>query len=196
MAYSSFKKLQQVNDKFGLTERLVDLFPKIKSVKPSAWLLRSMEIAYEMPLTNEKVKGEKLISPLLSEVAHLYKDRITLFSGEDITANSDLTGPCDFIFALHPPKIIVEAPIISLVEAKDEDMEYGVAQCAAQMYGAKLFNDNKQKPIDVIYGCATTGVEWKFLKLENNVICIDKKSYTSLPQILGVWSYIIKSYLN
>jgi hypothetical protein len=53
---------------------------------------------------------------------------------------------------------------------KDENMTQGMAQCAAQMYGAKLYNEAEGKPIAVIYGCATTGIEWRFLCLENNTL--------------------------
>lgn len=45
----------------------------------------------------------------------------------------DLAGECDFLFALHPSKPFIDTPIISLTEAKEEDMEYGVGECAAQM---------------------------------------------------------------
>ena len=86
-------------------------------------------------------------------------------------------------------------PIISLTEAKDEDMEYGVGQCAAQMYGARLYNEAEGKNIAFIYGCATDGVEWQFLKLENNSYFIDRKIYTDIREILGVWHIIMKSYL-
>ncbi len=198
MGYSNFKKISQVTNRFGLTHELGDIFPKIKPVKPSRWLRESLAIALEMPLTNEKVKAEKLISPLLSEVAHAYKTQLTLFSGEDLTVDSskDLAGACDFFFALHPPKVEMEAPIVSLAEAKDEDMEWGVAQCAAQMYAAQVFNELNNRKVPVIYGCATTGVEWKFLKLENNIFTIDRQSLTTISEILGAWHFVIQVYIT
>ena len=138
MGYSNFRKISQVTQKFGLDHFLGSIFTKIKPVKPSRWLRESLEIAIEMPLTNEKGKAERLISPVLSEVARAYREQLTLFSGEELSVDAaqDLAGPCDFFFALHPPKMEMEAPVISLVEAKDEDMDWGLGQCAAQMYGA------------------------------------------------------------
>jgi hypothetical protein len=198
MGYSNFKKMSQVTNRFGLEHQLGDIFSKIKPVKPSRWLRDSLIIAHEMPLTNEKVKAEKLISPILSEVVRSYKTQLTLFSGEELTVDSskDLAGACDFFFALHPPKVEMEAPIVSLAEAKDEDMEGGTAQCAAQMYGAYLFNEQHKRPVSVIFGCATTGIEWKFLKLENGVFTIDRQSFTDISDILGAWHQVIQTYIE
>jgi hypothetical protein len=71
MGYSNFKKISQVTNRFGLQHELGDIFSKIKPVKPSRWLRESLAIALEMPLTNEKVKAEKLISPVLSLILTL-----------------------------------------------------------------------------------------------------------------------------
>ena len=82
-----------------------------------------------------------------------------------------------------------------MAESKDEDMEWGVAQCAAQMYGAKLYNEMEGKDIPIIFGCATDGIEWQFMKLENNVYHLDNRVFTELTSILGIWHQILKSYL-
>ena len=196
MGYSNYKKIKTVVRKFNLDMRLVDLFEHVVPVQPSAWLLETLEIAEIAPLTNEKSKLERIVSPILLEVAKEYRHKISLFSGEDINVKSedDLSGPCDFFFSLQSPKLYIEAPIISLAESKDEDMEWGIAQCAAQMYGAKLYNEMEGKDIPIIYGCATDGIEWRFIKLENNIFHIDRKTITHLPAILGTWHHILKSY--
>lgn len=198
MGYSNYKNIKTVSKKFGIEVIMQDLFPKFELVEASAWLRETLEIARIMPLTNEKTKSERIVSPILMEVVKAYKDKITLFSGQniDVDASNDLAGPCDFFFALHPPKPFIDAPIISLTEAKDEDMEYGIGQCAAQMYGAKLFNEKEGKDIPVLYGCATDGAEWQFIHLENNTFAIDIQNYTDLKEILGVWHYIVQLYLQ
>ncbi len=197
MGYSNFKKIKTVVKKFKLDMQLVDLFTSITPIEPSAWLIETLEMAEIAPLTNEKSKSERIVSPILLEIAKQYRNKISLFSGEDINVRSedDLSGPCDFFFSLQLPKLYVEAPIISLAESKDEDMEWGIAQCAAQMYGAKLYNEMEGKDIPIIYGCATDGIEWRFMKLENNVYFIDNKTITELPKILGTWHSVLQSYL-
>jgi hypothetical protein len=74
----------------------------------------------KLPLTNEKSKAERVISPILSEVAVHYEKQITFYSGEDLLVDTsrDLAGECDFFFSKHPRKSVMQAPIITLVEAK------------------------------------------------------------------------------
>jgi hypothetical protein len=198
MGYSNYKKIKTVVKKFNLDVRIIELFSEIQTVEPSAWLKETLRRSKIMALTNEKSKSERVISPILVEIAESYTDTISFFSGEalNVRAEDDLSGECDFFFSLHPPKPYIDAPIISLAESKDEDMEWGVAQCAAQMYGAKLYNEMEAKDIPIIYGCATDGIEWQFLKLENNIYYIDNQIFTELPKILGIWHQILQSYLK
>jgi hypothetical protein len=198
MGYSNFKKLKVVSKKFGLSATQQELFEGITmSVEPSLWLLETLQMAKIVPLINEKVKSERIVSPILIDIANAYRDKITLFSGEDleVSPKDDLSGECDFFFTLIPRSPYLEAPIISLVEAKDDDMDYGIAQCAAQLYGTKLYNEMDGKNIPILYGCATDGVEWKFMRFENNIFFVDVKIYTDLREILGIWHHIIQSYL-
>jgi hypothetical protein len=199
MGYSAYKKIKTVVKKFKINLTMVDLFsPNLQPTEPSLWLAQTLKKATVMVLTNEKAKSERVISPILVEIAEQYSDKIALFSGEnlEVIPSEDLSGECDFFFSLHPPQPFIDAPIISLVEAKDEDMTQGMAQCAAQMYGAKLYNEAEGKPISVIYGCATTGIEWRFLRLENNTLYMDNNTYSDLKIILTIWHTIIQSYLN
>ena len=199
MGYSNFKNLRLTLKKLSLSETDKNMFPIIDPVQPSEWLLQTLKIAKRFPLTNEKSKSERVISPILAEVAMCFDEQITLFSGEDlpVDANNDLSGECDFFFAKHPRKSVMQAPVITLVEAKDEDFEYGQAQCAAQMYAALRYNEMEGKPFPFVYGCAVTGDVWKFLRLENQLLIVDTEVYylVQLPQILGIFHQIIKEIL-
>lgn len=199
MGYSNYKTLKQVFSRLELEETDINLFPIIKSVEPSDWLLQTLAIADRTPLTNEKTKSERIVSPILLEVVLQYETQITIYSGEDLTtdSNKDLSGECDFFFSKHPRKNVMQAPIITLVEAKDEDFEYGQAQCIAQMYSAQMFNEQKGKPLPFVYGCAVTAGEWKFLKLQENQVYVDTKTYylVELPKLLGVFHHMIQLFL-
>lgn len=198
MGYSNFKKIRTVVKQFNLDMELVELFGPVAPVLPSPWLLEAIRKANNTPLINEKSKAERVVTPVLLEASDPYSDRISFFSGEAININpeQDLAGECDFFFALHPPKLYMDAPIISLAESKDEDMEWGIAQCAAQMYGAKLFNQQEGKDLPVLYGCATDGLKWQFMRLENNIFHVDKRPLTDLTQVLGAWHWIFQYYLK
>jgi RNase P/RNase MRP subunit POP5 len=197
MGYSNYKKIRTLIKKFSLDLEMSYLFPDVQPTAPSAWLQESLAMTAFLPPTNEKAKSERIISPILAEVVRHYQQRVTLFSGEDLNINTqdDLSGECDFLFSLQKTKLYIDAPIISLAEAKDEDMEWGLAQCAAQMYGAMLFNEAENQPITCIYGCATDGIAWRFMKLENKLYTVDNKIYTDIPEVLGVWHAIIGLYL-
>lgn len=200
MGYDNFKKIRQIKAKFGTPFLSVELFQEadITPIQPSEWLTISLKRAYSSPPTNEKSKSERLVSPILLEVLDKYQDQIAFFSGEEvnISAKDNLAGPCDFFFALTPPSPLLEAPIITIAEAKDEDLDWGTAQCSAQLYAANLFNQQEGKNIPVLYGCATTGTEWIFIKYENNIFHIDKKSITNLPEVLGTLDWIIQFFIN
>ena len=89
----------------------------------------------------------------------------------------------------------IDAPIFCLVEAKNDNIEKGIAQCGAEMYAAKLFNDRQGKPRDVIFGCVTTAFSWAFLKLENNTLYIDP-NYVALAidephRVMSVLQWIL-----
>ncbi len=198
MGYSNFRKIRTVVKKFDLDAQIIPLFENTPKVEPSDWLVESLRLSRLMPLMNEKTKAERVVSPILLEIVQNYHDKITLFSGEEISVNpsEDLSGECDFFFALHPPKPYIEAPIISLVEAKDEDMKWGLAQCSAQLYGAKLFNEQEGKTFPILYGCATDGVEWQFIRFQDNIFYVDNQVYTDLRELLGVWHHILQSFLK
>ncbi len=72
----------------------------------------------------------------------------------------------------------------------------GVPQCAAQLYGTKVFNEKKEAGIETIYGCVTTGNEWLFMKLEGEAYYIDSQIYylNQLEELLGVFQQIIDYY--
>ena len=197
MGYSNYKKIKTVVKKFKLDVQIANLFPEVKRVEPSDWLIETLRRSKVMVLTNEKTKSERVISPILVEIAQSYTKHISFFSGESLNVRpeDDLSGECDFFFALHPPKPYIDAPIVSLAESKDEDMEWGIAQCAAQMYGAKLYNEMEGKDIPTLFGCATDGIEWQFMKLEDNTYYLDDHVFTELPSILGVWHQILQSFL-
>jgi hypothetical protein len=56
------------------------------------------------------------------------------------------------------------------------------------MVAAQIFNQRNGEAIESIYGAVTTGTDWKFLKLTDKTIWIDKRDYfiNEVSQILGI----------
>jgi hypothetical protein len=90
---------------------------------------------------------------------------------------------------LSPNQAILRAPVICVVEAKNEQIKSGYAQCIAEMIAAKRFNDNKSKPLNSILGVVTTGSNWKFITLQNNTVLIDFEEYliAEVDKIRGIF---------
>jgi hypothetical protein len=197
MSYGSFKKITEVTDRFGLHLRKGQLFKGVLPVEPNdllvQWIQRSAFLGY----SSEKERSERIVAPVLSELCCINEYAITMYSGRDLSADpaNDLNGECDFLLSYGEDIVIDElmSPIFSAVEAKKQDMEYGTAQCAAQLYGVQLFNAKNKQGIPRYYGCATSGVEWRFLKLEAKTLTLDIQRYSifNLGELLGVLQFIV-----
>ncbi|MEG4445489.1 hypothetical protein QUB47_26040 [Microcoleus sp. AT9_B5] len=192
MAYSDFS-LARVKKDFGLTlDESRNLFAETKPVSPSE-ILTTILIDY-VPLatfiSTEKARSEFLIAPILAEVRRLSNKRVSLFSGKDFTVDPErgLQGFCDYIISGSSEQLFISAPVITIFEAKKEDIIGGLGQCAAAMVAAQCFNQNQDSEVDRIYGSVTTGTNWKFLILEETTLYIDPTEYyiKEVDKILGI----------
>ena len=61
------------------------------------------------------------------------------------------------------------------------------------MVAAQKFNHQKSQDLSRVYGCITTGTQWRFLKLEGQTVTIDLSDYPLLPveKILSYFSWMI-----
>ncbi len=197
MAYTSFT-LEDLENDFGVKNKIVELFSEIKTLNPSERLKADLEEAAELPKRTEKSKSELIVSPILKEMRRRNDKFFTIYSGENLNADIErgLNGECDFIIAKDIGSFEVNYPILQVVEAKRHDLDVGVSQCAAQMIGARIFNERKKRQTPIIYGCVTTGDDWIFLKLEGDNIFVDTKKYylSEIENILGVFQEIIDYY--
>ncbi len=120
-----------------------------------------------------------------------------MFSGVDfnVDASQGLNVTCDFLISRSPEQLFVKAPVITIVEAKKENLNAGIGQCVASMLAARLFNEREENEIPIIYGAVTTGNIWKFIKLQGQVVDIDLSEYFigNLSKILGILSSGISS---
>ncbi len=198
MAYSDYT-LQKIEKDFGVKNRRKRLFTEIKyDIIPTKELLESIEETEELLIRSEKAKSEWIVVPILRFLRKKNNKFFTIYSGDNLNADSEcgLNGECDFILAKDTGSFEVNVPIIQLVEAKRNDTEIGIPQCAAQMIGARVFNQQRGQEIPIIYGCVTTGDDWVFLKLEGDTIFIDSQKYylSHITDILGVFQTIIDYY--
>ncbi len=198
MAYSNFT-LDAARETFQLERtKTSEIFSDIEPVPPSSLLVdvldRKMFLA--TAIGTEKAKSEMIVADVLVELREHFERQISLFSGIDFNVDeeSGLTGVCDFLISLSPEQFYLEAPIIVMVEAKNDNLEVGLGQCVAEMVAAQRFNAEKGNDIPIIYGATTTGVLWRFLKLEGQTLSIDIAVYQieRCDKILGVLASMVE----
>ena len=192
MSYSNFT-LSKVKKDFSITTAETErLFSQIAPVQPSELLMLNLKenLSLATAINTEKARSELIIMPVLTEVRRILKGQVSLFSGAEFNVDLErgLNGTCDFILARSPEQFFITKPVITIVEAKRENIPSGLGQCIAAMIAARQFNEQEGEPIDIIYGVVTTGTDWKFLKLIQQVAYIDSSNYfiSEVDRILGI----------
>ena len=197
MSYSNFT-LESVLTAFQLKKvEVAGIFSEIEPIAPSAYLTTGLtkKIPLAAAIGTEKARSELIVADVLVELREKFNYCISFFSGIDFSVDpeNDLTGVCDFLVSLSPGQLFLEAPIIVLVETKKDDPKLGLGQCVAEMIAAQRFNAEKGNNIPSIYGAATTGTEWQFLKLKEKNLQIDMEIYSiqQCEKILGILSSMV-----
>lgn len=181
MAYSDFT-LAKAKNEFGLMlDETQNLFVDTQPVLPSEMLrnLLGDYIPLATAIATEKARSEFLIAPILAEVKRLLNNQISLFSGNEFNVEPEigLQGFCDYIISGSQEQLFITAPVVTIFEAKKENIIGGLGQCVAAMVAAQRFNQNQGNEVERIYGSVTTGTSWKFLILELSTVYIDKIEY-------------------
>ncbi len=198
MAYSTFT-LKKVKDEFNLTViENINLFrdQKIQPFEISDFLKLTLKryVPLALSVNTEKSRSEWIIAPILVELKEQLNEKISLFSGKrlDVDSALGLDGYCDYLISLNSEQYYISAPILTIIEAKKEDIIEGLGQCIATMYAAHLFNERDHQNLPRIYGAVTSGSSWKFILLEENKAFIDTEEYylKELEKILAILVYI------
>ncbi len=202
MAYSDFT-LSDIKEKFQLAiEEYTDLFCDVGEAEISEFLSETLRenIPLALAIHTEKARSEMIVVPILIELRKISDRQISLFSGVEFNVDKEkgLNGICDYIISLSKEQLYVSAPVISVVEAKNDNIKSGLAQCSAAMMASAIFNGQKGNRIKTLYGIVTTGSIWKFLKLENTTLFIDVKEYyiEQLTKIMGILLYTVHSEMS
>jgi hypothetical protein len=196
MAYSDFT-LAELKKNFALTvDETTNLFADTPEANLPTVLVHTLEryLPLAVNVNTEKARSELVIAPLLIEFKLLHHDRVSLFSGIEFTVDSaaGLNGRCDYILARGPEQLALIAPVCVLVEAKNENMVGGIPQCLAEMVAARKFNGQQMLPDTAVHGVVTTGMLWRFLKLDGTQASVDIVEYPiqSARKIFGILTAI------
>jgi hypothetical protein len=181
MAYSDFT-LEGVLRAFALTlDERTDLFARVPEIAVSPSLRTHLEsyVPLALAIHTEKARSELIVMPILLEVWNLMGRQIGLFSGIsfDVDSEQGLAGFCDFILSQSPEQFVLSAPVVTVVEAKNDNIKSGLGQCVAEMVAARMFNERTGEGPATIHGAVTTGSIWRFLKLDGETVYVDRPEY-------------------
>jgi hypothetical protein len=181
MAFSDFD-LHTAVQTFGLrVERDADLFIGVAALEPSDYLRAWLDDFGTLALAvgTEMARSVYLIAPLLAEAQRRAAGPVHVLPGMALDADRarGLNGFCDYLIARSEEIYYLRSPLAAVVEAKREDIIAGLGQCAAAMVGMRIFNERDGTPFPLLYGCVSSGTNWRFLRLEGDVLFIDRREY-------------------
>jgi hypothetical protein len=192
LAYSDFT-LKKVKADFNIeTIENKSLFSDIEELDISDYLIKTLKrnVPLALAINTEKARSELIIINILLEVKERLPEKFSLFSGIDFNVDKEkgLAGFCDYIISNSSEQLYLDTPIITIVEAKNENIISGLGQCIAEMYAAQIYNEKENYNLPCIYGAVTTGDEWKFCKLIKNKAYIDSDLYymSNIKKIIGI----------
>ncbi len=192
MAYRDFT-LPALIRQFSLTiDETTDLFADVPETPLRPEFQARLGIMVPLALTNstEKARSEFIIAPVLLELWLLKNREVGLLSGVEFNIDraQGLEGVCDYIITRFPKQLFIKAPVLVVVEAKNEDMKKGYAQCGAELIAAQQFNEREGTTTERLYGVVTIGELWRFMELEGTTLRLDSRSYhiDRLPKIMGI----------
>jgi hypothetical protein len=198
MAFRDFT-FPEVQQALGVTVSEADLFSRVSPAPLRDEFAGLIHDGADLALAvnTEKARSEFIIAPILMELRRSMGGQFGLFSGIefDVDSSRGLNGFCDFILTKVPRQIILTAPLVAIVEAKNDNLRSGLGQCIAAMVAAQEYNRQNGTSIETIYGVVTTGSAWKFLQLRKTEVVVDIHEYyiVDLARIMGILTHILQS---
>lgn len=177
MAFNNYKSIEKVLLDFAFIYKESN-FIELRKLAIDSYFVNKLKtvITEGIVFNSEYAICENIISPILTEIWQIYKDKCLLWSHQPLIYDQNLSGIPDYIVAQRSPrgKVILEKPYLVLVEAKKDNFEEGWGQCLAELIAVQKINDNPQK---TVFGIVSNGKLWEFGKLEKEIFTKNIKSY-------------------
>ena len=196
MAFSDFKKIPDVQKRFGIRHIENDFIKIEEPVSPSEQFLQELEFSRQyIPIfASEGARCEAIIFPILREVYKKYAKHYALWIKEPLAYDETLSGIPDYFISTRSElgKLVVGTPLIMLVEAKKNDFEIGWGQCLAELVAAQKINEDMEHPV---YGIVSDGTLWQIGYLINETFTQNRTSFSvdNLPVLFGAIDSIFKA---
>ena len=195
MAFSDFKKISEVQERFRIKYMTSDFF-KVEEASPPEQFLQEFRFTMQNinVFSSEASRCEAIIFPVLREVYKAYADNYALWIREPIIYDETLSGTPDYLIATKSELglTVVGTPLIMLVEAKKNDFEQGWAQCLAELVAAQKINADPDVPV---YGIVSDGAFWQFGQLVGDAFIQNQINFSvdNLPVLFGAINAVFKA---
>ena len=197
MAFSDFKTIPEVLERFGIKYTLKD-FVQIEAIPgtPSEHFLQDFEFCTQHidVFASEAARCEAIIFPVLKEIYKTYAENYALWIKKAIVYDETLNGTPDYLISTRSELGIpvVGTPLIILVEAKKNDFDQGWGQCLAELIAAQKIKADLNFPV---YGIVSDGTLWQFGQLVGDTFTRNRTSVTmdNLPILFGAVNAIFKA---
>ena len=195
MAFSDFKKVSEVQEKFRIKYTASDFF-EVEVASPPEQFLQDFRFTLQHinVFSSEASRCEAIIFPVLREVYKAYSDNYALWIREPIVYDETLSGTPDYFIATKSElgMTVVGIPLIILVEAKKNDFEQGWGQYLAELVAAQKINDVPDVPV---YGIVSDGERWQFGKLVDDGFTQNRTTFSidNLPALFGAINAVFKA---
>jgi hypothetical protein len=195
MAFSDFKKVSEVQEKFRIKYTASDFF-NVEAASPSEQFLQEFRFTMQNinVFSSEASRCEAIIFPVLREAYKAYADTYALWIRQQIAYDATLNGTPDYLVATKSElgMTVVGTPLIMLVEAKKNDFEQGWGQCLAELVAAQKINDDTSFPI---HGIVTDGIMWQFGRLVGDTFTRNRTNFSldNIPILFGAMDSVFKA---
>lgn len=196
MAFSDFKTIAEVLEKFRIVYAENDFFSVEEPLNPSEQFQQDFEFCRQHIdiFASEAARCEAIIFPILKEIYKGYADDYALWIQKPIAYDELLSGTPDYLIATKSElgKPVVGTPLIVLVEAKKNDFEQGWGQCLAELVAAQRINNAPDFPV---HGIVSDGIWWQFGHLVSDVFTQNRTSFSvdNLPLLFGAVDAVFKA---
>jgi len=198
MAFTDFKSIQQVQEKFNI-RYVEEAYLQYDTLEPSAILVNELEFNRHHidVFSSEFSRCENVIYPIIRDVYKHYAADYALWSHRALSHDKVLTGVPDYLITSKSAlgKTVLGLPVVVVVEAKQNNFIEGWGQCLAELLVAQKINKDEQIPV---HGIVTDGEMWHFGKLVTDLFTKNEEVLviSDLRKICGAMSYLIKDSLR
>lgn len=172
--YSLTRKRLNLPQYSGELDRLLELKERIEEVLPY------------VHLANETTRREMLIAPVVLDLVHYTHAQLKI--EYPIKVTEQLQGCFDYLLRTQTSLLVIKA--------KQEDLNNGFTQLAAELIALDLWTDSTQQP--QLIGAVTTGTIWQFGVLHRAKKQIDQgfNSYRVTEDLDPLMRILVKALLN